>query len=129
MDSNSLMPSTTTLTASVKPNKGHLIPSVVHYDNTARVQLVDKDLSPDFYQLITEFEKITGVPILTNTSFNIQEPIVCSPEDAVKTFLRSNMSALIMGNYIVTKNPLHPTYLQHGKVVEQNGVKVSTVLA
>ena len=109
-------------TAQVVPGKRHLIPSVVHYDNTARVQIVEKSLSPQFYQLLKEFEKITGVPILTNTSFNIQEPIVCSPRDAVKTFLRSSMAALIMGDYIVTKNPLHPSNLRHGKVVEQNGV-------
>ncbi|MFK7983545.1 MAG: carbamoyltransferase C-terminal domain-containing protein, partial [Saprospiraceae bacterium] len=115
-------------TASVQEDKGYLIPSVIHYDDTARVQIVDKDLSPDFYQLITEFEKITNVPILTNTSFNIQEPITCSPEDAIKTYLRSSMAALIMGDYIITKNPLHPSYLQHGKIVEQNGAAVSAAL-
>ncbi len=113
-------------TANVKQDKKHLIPSVVHYDDTARVQVVDKDLSPEFYQLITAFEKITGVPILTNTSFNIQEPIVCSPTDAIKTFLRSNMSALVMGDYIITKNPLHPTLLQHGAIA-QNSEKESAM--
>ncbi len=90
-------------TAQVKKDKKHLIPSVVHYDNTARVQIVDKDLSPAFYQLIEAFEKITGVPVVTNTSFNIQEPIVCTPQDAVNTFLRSNMAALVMGDYIIGK--------------------------
>ncbi len=107
-------------TANIKDEKRHLIPSVVHYDNTSRVQIVDKNLSPDFYRLIEAFEKITDVPILTNTSFNIQEPIVCSPDDAVKTFLRSSMAALIMGDFIITKNPLHPSNLKHGKVIQQN---------
>jgi len=77
------------ITANVKQDKKHLIPSVIHYDDTARVQVVDKDLSPQFHQLITAFDELTGVPILTNTSFNIQEPIVCSPSDAINTFLRS----------------------------------------
>ena len=90
-------------TAQVKKDKKRLIPSVVHYDNTARVQIVDKALSPAFYRLIEAFEKITGVPVLTNTSFNIQEPIVCTPQDAVNTFLRSNMAALVMGDYIVRR--------------------------
>ncbi|MCO6487095.1 MAG: 50S ribosomal protein L11 methyltransferase [Phaeodactylibacter sp.] len=90
-------------TAQVKLDKRGLIPSVVHYDDTARVQIVDKDLSPGFHQLLTEFEKLTGVPILTNTSFNIQEPIVCSPQDALSTFLRSNMAALVMGDYIIQR--------------------------
>ena len=105
-------------TANVKQDKKHLIPSVIHYDDTARVQIVDKELSPQFHQLITAFEQLTGVPILTNTSFNIQEPIVCTPQDAINTFLRSNMSALIMGDYIITKNPLHPTLLQHGEIAQ-----------
>jgi len=115
-------------TANVKLDKKHLIPSVVHYDDTARVQIVDKALSPKFHQLLTAFESITGVPILTNTSFNIQEPIVCSPSDALKTFLRSNMSALIMGDNIITKNPLHPTHLQHGRIAQSNGKKVELAL-
>lgn len=90
-------------TAQVKLDKRGLIPSVVHYDDTARVQIVDKELSPGFHQLLTAFEKLTGVPILTNTSFNIQEPIVCSPQDALSTFLRSNMAALVMGDYIIQR--------------------------
>lgn len=90
-------------TTQVKTDKKHCIPSVVHYDDTARVQIVDKEISPRFYQLIEAFDKITGVPILTNTSFNIQEPIVCTPQDALKTFLRSSMAALVMGDYIIQR--------------------------
>ena len=90
-------------TTEVKMDKKHSIPSVVHYDDTARVQIVDKELSPRFYQLIDAFDKITGVPILTNTSFNIQEPIVCTPQDALNTFLRSNMTALVIGDYIIRR--------------------------
>ena len=90
-------------TTQVRPDKKHLIPSVVHYDDTARVQIVDKDLSPGFYRLIEAFEKLTGVPIVTNTSFNIQEPIVCTPQDAINTFLRSNMAALVLGDYLIRR--------------------------
>lgn len=90
-------------TAMVREDKKHLIPSVEHYDHTARAQIVDKDLSPRYYQLIEAFERLTGVPIVTNTSFNIQEPIVCSPQDALNTFLRSNMTALVMGDYVIQR--------------------------
>lgn len=79
------------------------IPAVVHVDGTARPQMVNKDANPRYWQLINEFKKITGVPMLLNTSFNVQEPIVCSPKDAVNTFNNSNFDALVLENNLVLR--------------------------
>jgi len=86
-----------------KPGKKKLIPAVVHVDNTSRIQVVNKKTSPKYWKLINEFFKLTKVPVVMNTSFNIQEPIVCSPEDAIKTFKRSKIDYLVMGNYLCEK--------------------------
>jgi carbamoyltransferase len=74
------------------------IPAVVHVDGTARPQTVSRVEEPLYWELIREFETITGVPALLNTSFNIQEPIVCTPEEAIATFLRSSVDALVLEN-------------------------------
>jgi carbamoyltransferase len=74
------------------------IPAVVHVDGTARPQTVSRGSEPLYWELIHEFEKISGVPVLLNTSFNIQEPIVCTPEEAVATFLRSSVDSLVLEN-------------------------------
>lgn len=79
------------------------IPAVVHVDGTARPQMVNKDVNPRYWNLINEFRKITGIPMLLNTSFNIQEPIVCSPQDAVNTFGNANFDALVMENNLVLR--------------------------
>jgi carbamoyltransferase len=79
------------------------IPAVVHVDGTARPQTVSLKTNPRFHQLIREFEAITGVPVLLNTSFNIQEPIVCSPEDAINTFKKATFDALILEDHIVLR--------------------------
>jgi carbamoyltransferase len=80
------------------------IPSVTHVDLTARLHTVSKKTNKRFYNLLTEFERITGVPILINTSFNIRgEPIVCSPEDAIKCFSGTNLDYLVIENFIVSK--------------------------
>jgi carbamoyltransferase len=79
------------------------IPAVVHVDGTARPQTVRRDVNPRYWALINEFAKLTGVPVLLNTSFNIQEPIVCRPEDAVKTFLGANFEALVLENHLVVR--------------------------
>jgi len=79
------------------------IPAVVHVDGTARPQTVRREINPLYYDLIKEFEKITGVPVILNTSFNIQEPIVCTPQDAVKTFLKSQIDYLVMENLLVQR--------------------------
>jgi len=80
------------------------IPAVVHVDGTARPQTVSRHANPRYWQLIREFEKITGVPVLLNTSFNIQEPIVCSPEDAIRTFQNASFDALVLENNLVTRH-------------------------
>ncbi len=87
---------------SIEEKRG-LIPGVIHTDGTSRVQTVSKSLNPKYYKLIAEFEKLTGVPVLLNTSFNDSEPIVCSPRDALNTFLKTKIDALALGNYLVRK--------------------------
>jgi carbamoyltransferase len=79
------------------------IPAVVHVDGTARPQLVERDVEPVYWSLIDAFEKKTGVPVLLNTSFNVQEPIVCTPEDAVHTFLATDVDYLVMESLIVPR--------------------------
>ena len=76
-----------TLAPRVRPDKVHLIPAAVHVDGTARVQTVDRHSNAAFYGVIDEFRKLTGVPVILNTSFNKQEPIVGRPEEAVSCFL------------------------------------------
>ena len=79
-------------------------PAVTHLDYSARVQVVDRNLHPRFWRLISEFRKITGYGIIVNTSFNVRgEPIVCSPTDAWQGFLRTEMDFLVLGNYVFDK--------------------------
>lgn len=93
-----------TLISNIKENRKDEIAAVVHIDGTCRPQTVSKNQNKKFWTLINEFRKITGIPLLLNTSFNIQEPIVNSPDDAIQTFLNSKVKTLVIGNYIVTKN-------------------------
>jgi carbamoyltransferase len=79
------------------------IPAVVHVDGTARPQMVSRKTNPRYWQLINEFKKLTGIPMLLNTSFNVQEPIVCTPQDAVNTFRNSNFDALVLENNLVLR--------------------------
>jgi carbamoyltransferase len=83
--------------------KRELIPGVNHVDDTGRVQSVTEQASPRFHRLIREFERLTGVPILLNTSFNENEPIVMSPQQAVETFRKTRMDLLVLGNSVVTR--------------------------
>jgi carbamoyltransferase len=88
----------------VKKNKIDLIPAVTHIDGTARLQTVTKKFNKKFYKLINEFYKLTNIPILLNTSFNIQgEPIVCSVEDALKNFYLSGLDILYLDNFVIKK--------------------------
>jgi len=85
-------------------DKQEIIPSVTHVDGTGRVQTVMRDLAPDFYDLIQEFYKITNVPVVLNTSFNIKgEPIVETPEDAIKCFLNTGIDYLVIDKFILSK--------------------------
>ncbi len=84
--------------------KRSTIPAVTHVDNSARIQSVHKETNEDFFYLISEFDKITGVPLVVNTSFNVRgEPIVESPKDAFICFMRSNIDYLCIGNYLLAK--------------------------
>jgi len=91
------------LVGDVKEDKKSIIPAVTHFDGTARVHTVNKEVNPRFWELISEFEKITGVPVLLNTSFNENEPIVCTPEEAIKCFLRTEFDVLGIGDFLVLK--------------------------
>jgi carbamoyltransferase len=87
----------------IKKAKQEIIPAVTHVDGTGRLQSVDKEITPRYYQLIEAFRQRTGVPILLNTSFNENEPIVNSPEDALECFLRTNMDMLVLENCVVER--------------------------
>lgn len=91
-----------------KESKKKLVPAVVHVDGSGRLQTITKEQNEDYYNVIHEFEKITGVPILINTSFNIRgEPIVCSPKDAYRCMMGTGIDYLIMDNFMIarTDNP------------------------
>jgi carbamoyltransferase len=79
------------------------IPAVVHVDGTARPQTVSNRTNPRYWRLIREFEALTGVPALLNTSFNVQEPIVCTPTDAVRTFSRATFDALVLEDNLTVR--------------------------
>jgi len=88
----------------VKKEMQSKIPAVVHNDGTGRVHMVSKKTNTEFYRLIEAFESLTTIPILLNTSFNVSgEPIVNSPEDALRTFTTSGLDVLVIGKYIITK--------------------------
>ncbi len=92
------------LVAPVHEEKRSLLPSITHVDGSARVQTVRQNQNPIFYDLIKEFEKLTGVSVLINTSFNVRgEPIVCSPEDAYRCFMRTHMDYLVLGSFFLDK--------------------------
>jgi carbamoyltransferase len=96
------------LVAQVREGK-RVIPSVTHVDGSARLQTVSREESPLYYDLIQEFEKITGVPIVINTSFNVRgEPIVCTPHDAYLCFMRTDMDHLVLGSYFLDKKEQPP---------------------
>jgi len=88
----------------IRPEKQALIPAVTHVDGTGRLQTVDKEISPKYYALIEAFRKKTGVPILLNTSFNENEPIVNTPQEALDCFLRTQMDMLVLENCVIDRN-------------------------
>ena len=92
------------IVSEVIENKVGIIPAVTHIDKTARVHTVHSGTNYRYWKLIDEFEKKTGVGVLLNTSFNIQEPIVESPEDAINCYLRSKVDLLVIGNYVCDSN-------------------------
>lgn len=80
----------------------NISPAVVHIDGTARPQLIEENDNPSYYKILKEYHRITGIPSLINTSFNMhEEPIVASPEDAIKAFKAAKLDYLAIGNYLV----------------------------
>jgi carbamoyltransferase len=119
------------LTFDVKPDKRSVIPAVTHADNTARLQTVQRDVNPEFWHLISEFDRITGVPVVMNTSFNLRgEPIVCTPKDALRTFYSSGMDFLVLGHYVLAKEHLQHELTEHlSRAGEAAGVNGSAAMA
>jgi carbamoyltransferase len=92
-----------TLAYAVRPEKRDKIPAPTHVDGTGRLQTVSRESNPRYHALIREFERQTGVPVVLNTSFNDNEPIVCRPQEALDCFLRTQMDTLVLGNYLITR--------------------------
>jgi carbamoyltransferase len=93
-----------TFAYAVRPEKRDQIPAPTHVDGTGRLQTVSRAANPRYWQLIREFGNLTGVPVVLNTSFNDNEPIVCKPEEAINCFQRTRMDVLVLGDTIVLKN-------------------------
>ena len=87
----------------IRSEKRALLPAVTHIDGTGRLQTVNKDISPKYYMLIDKFREKTGLPILLNTSFNENEPIVNHPKEAIDCFLRTEMDAVVLGKIIINR--------------------------
>ncbi len=90
----------------IKKEKRSAIPAVTHVNGSGRLQTIEEKQNPIYYKLIRKFELISNVPILLNTSFNENEPIVCKPDEALDCFLRTKMDVLVMGNYFVNRKSI-----------------------
>ena len=97
-----------TMAPRVKTDKAHLIPAAIHVDGTARIQTVNRASNPRFYALIKAFGELTGIPLVLNTSFNRQEPIVERPAQAISCYLRTRMDVLVLGDFYVTDRKSPP---------------------
>ena len=91
-----------TMAPRIRPDKAHIIPAAIHVDGTCRIQSVERAANPRYYGVIEEYAKLTGVPVILNTSFNRQEPIVSRPEEAISCFLRTQMDVLVLGDFYIT---------------------------
>lgn len=90
-----------TVAPMIRKDKLHLIPAAAHVDGTGRIQTISRKQNPRYYGVIEEYAKITGIPVILNTSFNRQEPVVNAPEHAISCYLRTDMDRLVLGNYYV----------------------------
>jgi carbamoyltransferase len=88
----------------VRPEKRAQIPAPTHVDGTGRLQTVTQQANPRYWRLIKAFEQLTGVPVVLNTSFNDNEPMVCRPEEAIDCFQRTQMDALVLSDFLITRN-------------------------
>ena len=91
------------LAYAVRPEKRDKIPAPTHVDGTGRLQTVSREANPRYHALISAFRDLTGVPVVLNTSFNDNEPIVCRPEEAIDCFQRTQMDALVLGDFLITR--------------------------
>ena len=87
----------------IRPKYRDMIPAVTHVDGTGRLQTVHKETNPRYHRLIEHFQDLTGIPLILNTSFNQNEPIVCYPEEALECFLRTGMDSLLLGNFCLER--------------------------
>jgi carbamoyltransferase len=87
----------------IREERRATIPAVTHVDGSGRLQTVRKDANPRYYRLIEEFRDLTGVPMVLNTSFNENEPVVCEPHEALDCFLRTRMDLLVLGNTVISR--------------------------
>ncbi len=90
----------------IRPKHREVVPAVTHVDGTGRLQTVHKETNPRYYHLIEHFREITGVPMVLNTSFNENEPVVCYPEEALNCFLRTKMDLLVLGNFWIERGQI-----------------------
>jgi carbamoyltransferase len=110
-----------TLAPRVRPDKRDLIPAAVHVDGTGRIQTVEQSANPRYHALLTAFGRLTGVPVLINTSFNEQEPIVARPEEAIACFQRTAMDVLVLGDCYAVRPGIrdiacaNPTHMERAK--------------
>jgi carbamoyltransferase len=88
----------------IRPQHRHWIPAVTHVDGSGRLQTVTRELNSRYYQLISDFHALTGVPVVLNTSFNENEPVVCTPRQAIDCFLKTRMDVLYLGNVAVRRD-------------------------
>jgi len=94
------------------------LPAITHVDYSARIQTVAAEDNPRFYRLLSEFERQTGCPVLVNTSFNVRgEPPVCTPEEALRCFMRTEMDYLVLGNFLIDKTQQEPANVVKGEAV------------
>lgn len=89
----------------IRPEKRSLIRAVTHVEGSGRLQTVSRDVNPRYYRLIEAFRQISGIPIVLNTSFNENEPVVCRPQEALDCFLRTGMDALVLGEAMISRLP------------------------
>ena len=92
-----------TLAYAVRPERRDRIPAPTHVDGSGRLQTVTREANPRYHALISAFRDLTGVPVVLNTSFNDNEPIVCRPEEAIDCFQRTQMDALVLGDFLITR--------------------------
>ena len=88
----------------IRAEKRPIVPAVTHVDGSGRLQTVTRAANPRYYALIEGFRELTGVPMVLNTSFNENEPVVCRPEEALDCFLRTKMDVLVMGNWFLARS-------------------------